>query len=68
LAHSSAAETLGRLLENTNPGIRIHEPRFLRLATDQTANVLAGDFQLSEVLVLAAARAGLADRIDRTSK
>jgi acyl dehydratase len=40
IAAKSAGEALCRVLEKTNPGVRICAPRLPRLATDQTASIL----------------------------
>jgi acyl dehydratase/NAD(P)-dependent dehydrogenase (short-subunit alcohol dehydrogenase family) len=55
-AAKSAAEVLCRCLEKAHPGIRIHYPRWPRLATDQTASLLAIDTQSPPETVLAALR------------
>ncbi len=40
IAAKAAGEALCRVLERTNPGVRICTPRLGRLATDQTASIL----------------------------
>ncbi|HEV7999895.1 MAG TPA: MaoC/PaaZ C-terminal domain-containing protein [Planctomycetaceae bacterium] len=55
-AAKSAGETLCRFLEQAHPGIRIHCPRWPRLATDQTASLLAIDTQDPPETVLRALR------------
>jgi|HubBroStandDraft_6_1064221.scaffolds.fasta_scaffold11193_2 NAD(P)-dependent dehydrogenase (short-subunit alcohol dehydrogenase family) len=55
-AAKSAAETLCRCLEKAHPGIRIHCPRWPRLATDETASLLTIDTQDPAETVLAALR------------
>jgi hypothetical protein len=40
IAAKAAGEALCRVLEQTNPGVRICTPRLPRLATDQTASIL----------------------------
>jgi acyl dehydratase/NAD(P)-dependent dehydrogenase (short-subunit alcohol dehydrogenase family) len=55
-AAKAAAESLCRSLSRSAPGIAFLTPRFPRLATDQTAGILTGDFPAPEGAVLAALR------------
>jgi hypothetical protein len=67
-AAKSAGEVLCRFLAKAHSGIRIHCPRFPRLATDQTANLLPGDDADPAAIVLAALREmRAAPRPDRPS-
>jgi NAD(P)-dependent dehydrogenase (short-subunit alcohol dehydrogenase family) len=57
VAAKSAAESLCRWLQQCDPNIRVHAPRFPRLATDQTAGILAAELPSPDVDVLEALRA-----------
>jgi acyl dehydratase/NADP-dependent 3-hydroxy acid dehydrogenase YdfG len=59
-AAKSAAESLCAALRQTHPTIRFSAPRFPRLATDQTAAILAVELPSPEKPVLAALRQLLA--------
>ncbi len=51
-AAKAAAENLCLFLEKANPAVRFHTPRYSRLATDQTASVLAVETGDANAVVL----------------